>query len=200
MNADTLYYLFSTLAQTYAAIVGLIGMLTVYKLQQLRTDPVKAVTLVEDVFKHSVIESELGTIRDPDYVKKFCLNLITNKPSIIPDKSAERLDQMVKSIDKIYDVMNGTKDRFIFFLLSNLLIIFLSLILLPFCESLALNGWKYFWTTILMILVVVSLYATIRLCLLLIDTEWKEFWQRTKNNIKEHKDKYELWLIKNWPF
>ena len=35
MTEDTFYWLFSTIAQTYAAIVGIMGMLTVYRLQTL---------------------------------------------------------------------------------------------------------------------------------------------------------------------
>lgn len=35
MNADTFFWLFSTIAQTYGAILGVIGMLTVYKFQIL---------------------------------------------------------------------------------------------------------------------------------------------------------------------
>jgi hypothetical protein len=35
MNEDTLYWVFSTIAQTYGAIVGIIGMLTIYRLQNL---------------------------------------------------------------------------------------------------------------------------------------------------------------------
>ena len=35
-NADMIYWLFSTIAQTIAAIIGLIGMVTVYKIQLIR--------------------------------------------------------------------------------------------------------------------------------------------------------------------
>ncbi|NIO20879.1 MAG: hypothetical protein GTN76_09115 [Candidatus Aenigmarchaeota archaeon] len=35
MTEDTLSWLFSTIAQTYGAIVGIMGMLTVYRLQTL---------------------------------------------------------------------------------------------------------------------------------------------------------------------
>ena len=37
MDEDTLYWLFSTIAQTYGAILGVIGMLMVYRLQNLST-------------------------------------------------------------------------------------------------------------------------------------------------------------------
>jgi len=35
MTEDILYWLFSTIAQTYGAIVDIMGMLTVYRLQSL---------------------------------------------------------------------------------------------------------------------------------------------------------------------
>ncbi|MBU2496169.1 MAG: hypothetical protein KJ935_06715 [Candidatus Omnitrophica bacterium] len=182
MNADTLYYFFSTLAQTYGAIVGLIGMLTVYRLQQLSNDPSKAVALVEDIMPGL----DFGTNRDPYYVKTKWLRIKQNRGNLVAE-NIERFDQMVNSIDNAPKKINRTKYRFIIFLISNVSIIFLSLVLLPFCESLALSGWKYFWTLILLILVVLSLCATILLCLILIETKWKEFWQQTKINAKEHK-------------
>lgn len=37
MNQDTLYWLFSTIAQTYGAIVGIVGLLVVYRLQNERS-------------------------------------------------------------------------------------------------------------------------------------------------------------------
>ena len=35
MTEDTLYWLFSTIPQTYGAIVGIMGMLTFYRVQSL---------------------------------------------------------------------------------------------------------------------------------------------------------------------
>ncbi len=199
MKAVTLYHLFSALAQTYGAIIGFIGMLTVYRLQQLSGYPAKAVAAVEDILqKYNV---EFGFVREPGYVKGVWLRIKHDASDPGVDvNDAKRLDDMVVSINKIPSVIGGTKDRFVFFLLSNVSIILLSLFLIPFCEELENSPWGYLWTTVVLILVVVSLFATVLLCLILIETKWKEFWKRTRVNVREHKAKYEKWLIKHWPF
>jgi hypothetical protein len=133
---ETLYYFFSALAQTYGAIVGLIGMLTAYRLQQLG-----------DYSRHAAND---------------------------------------ESKTKYVKVTNGTKDRFIHFLIWNIIIIFLSLILLPFCEILLKSDWKYFWVSLLVVLVVGSLILTISLCLFMTENNFIKYLSRLLINIKEH--------------
>jgi hypothetical protein len=191
VNATTLYYLFSATAQTFGAIVGLIGMLTVYRLQQLSTNANTKVADIEDILA-LMGKERLRGIREPNFVRKVVFVFLQDpKPEIVLEpENRERLNQFVRSLDKIPTVSNGTRDRFIIFLIVNLSLIFISLLLVPFCETLAGSGWKYVWIAFLMILVIGSLASTMFLSMLLIETKWSEFWKRTRENIKEHNDRW----------
>lgn len=186
MNNDTLYYFFSTIAQTYGAIVGLIGMLTVYRLHRLEDTISQKYNQVRDD-----ILSSSG--KNPDDYKMEELSPLweETKQGLVPEREGWNqchyvFRSFILFLDDILPTRSFTKDRFIHFLIVNALIIFLSLILLPFCESLSKSLWKYIWTTILISLILFSLIATIRLCLTLTETEFKDYWKRLKKNIKEH--------------
>jgi hypothetical protein len=192
INATTLYYLFSATAQTFGAIVGLIGMLTVYRLQQLSTYPNTMVADIDDILAMLLDSGSKREIREPNFIRKKLVWFLenSNSPITLEQEKRDRLYQFVRSLDKIPTVSNGTKDRFILFLIANLSLIFLSLVLVPFCEILAGSGSKYFWIIILMTLVIASLASTMRLSMMLIETQWVEFWKRTRENIKEHNDRW----------
>jgi hypothetical protein len=191
MDANTLYYFFSTLAQTYGAIVGLIGMLTVYKLQRLEANLAQQYS-----DKKGRILKSLGN--DPDHYQMEELPKLwekTEKTLVPEDKEWNDnhyiFRDFVHFLNSILPIKKRTQDRFIHFLILNIWIIFLSLMLLLFSKPLSTTGWKYFWATIMMTFVVFSLIATIRLCLTLTELNLHDYLKRLKLNVKDLLDKWE---------
>lgn len=189
MVSDTLYYLFSTIAQTFGAIVGLIGILTVYRLQQLNTRLEK----IWEPYVPSIAESIGG---DADGITPFNLPLLwehTKKRVTEDGKSLEKshleTNTVILKTEPLINSIHTSKDRFIVFLIFNLSTIFLSLLLIPFCEIIDNSGWKYFWAIVLLFMAAFSLFFTFRLCCILIETSILEIWKRAKDNIKNHRKK-----------
>lgn len=189
MVSNTLYYLFSTLAQTFGAIVGLIGILTVYRLQQLNTRLEK----IWEPYIPFIAEAVGG---DADGITPFNLPLLwehTKKRVTQEGGSLEKshlaTNTVILKTEPLINSINTSKDRFILFLILNLSTILLSLLLIPFCEIIDNSGWKYFWTIVLLFMAAFSLFFTLRLCFILIETSILELWKRAKDNFKSHRKK-----------
>ena len=196
MNENTLYYFFSTIAQTFGAIVGLIGMLTVYKLQKIQYSIEKQ---YED--KKTGIVVSLGN--DPDYYQMEELPSLweKTKQGLVPeeagwDGSHYVFRDFVLFLNDTLPIKKLTQDRFIHFLILNTFIIFLSLILLLFCQRLSTSVWKYFWSAIMISSIVFSLILTVRLCLTLTEINFHDYLKRFIMNIKATFDKWEQQLAK----
>jgi hypothetical protein len=187
MVSNTLYYLFSTLAQTFGAIVGLIGILTVYRLQQLNTR-------LEKIWEPNipVIAEAIGG--DADGITPFNLPLLWEHTKHRVTQEGGSLDEshlatnaVILKTEPLITSIHTSKDRFIVFLVLNLSTILLSLLLIPFCEIIDNSGWKYFWTIVLLFMAASSLFFTMRLCFILIETSILEVWKRAKDNFKNHR-------------
>lgn len=197
MATDTLYYFFSSVSQTFGALLGVVGMLTVYRIQALRNyidDTMRKYDRdIMDVIREDVIPSDLEEKWTHKKMKRA-----------IPEDQGQwgenykRIETAVISIKKFNRVIEGTKDRFVWFLISSVLTIFLSLGLLPFTRTLADTGWDTFFSGLVGILILASLWATVMLGLQLIETKWIEVWNRTKLNIREHNEKWNRWVVKHF--
>ena len=191
MDSITLYYFFSTFAQTFGAIVGLMGILTVYRLQQLNTR-------LEKIWEPYVpfIAESIGS--DADGITPFNLpqlwehakKRVTQEGGSLEEAHLETNAAVLKT-EPLIKTIHTSKDRFILFLILNVSTILLSLLLIPFCEILDNSGWKYFWTVVLLFMAALSLFLTIRLCFILIETSFLELWKRAKDNFRHHSDKLE---------
>ncbi|MBW1910484.1 MAG: hypothetical protein JRJ11_13250 [Deltaproteobacteria bacterium] len=164
MTEDTLYWLFSTIAQTYGAIAGIIGMLTVYKLQQLSNAK-------KDAFKE-VGEPLLDLLAGPE------LNLITPENTVKwwkdnPDKHAHFfggsdhprkriLSAAVSKINEIIAAKENIKRSFKVFLFAHMGIISGSIICLFFTESLVFH--KISIISAIVLVVFISFLSTTVLC------------------------------------
>ena len=196
MDDITLYYFFSTIAQTYGAIIGLIGMLTVYKLQRIETN----ISQQYNDKKKSIKQSS-GTNPDFYQMEEFSSIWEKTKQGFVPEETGwnpchHDFQDFVIFLDHTLHIKKLSQDRFIHFLILNAFIIFISLVLLLFCQPLSTSGWKYFWSTIMISLVVFSLIATVRLCLTLTELKFDDYLKRLRINIKEHIDKWEQYVAK----
>jgi hypothetical protein len=196
MDSNTLYYFLSTLAQTFGVIVGFIGILTVYRLQQLNNRLEK----IWEPYVPYIAESIGG---DADGITPFNLPQLWEHAKKRVTQEGGSLDEahlatntVILKTEPLIKNIHTAKDRFILFLILNVSTILLSLLLLPFCEILDNSGWKYFWTVVLLCMATCSLFLTIRLCFILIETSFLELWKRSKDNFKHHSDRLEE-IIKN---
>ena len=161
MTEETVYWVFSTMAQTYAAILGIIGMLTIYKLQNLYNSKKDAVKQADNPSR-----------------KLFSVNVYTKTPEELVEwwesgardigishyhNDMEIIDRAIGKIKQINTVKGGIKKSFLFFLYSHLVIISISILFLIFSKGFAGTGYYIFFVVVLFILM--SSITTARLCI-----------------------------------
>ncbi len=136
MSIEDLYWLFSTIAQSLGAIVGIIGMLTVYKLQTManyiREVMGGSVHARTSFFADSHLQTAEQLIENWAAVKK------RTDDSMRGEK--KELDRVVIDLTKALDARKQIIFRFFLFLIPNLLFIVLSISGLLYCHSLTPRG------------------------------------------------------------
>ena len=134
MKEDGLYWLFSTIAQTLGAMVGLIGMLTIYKLQTLSTQ-------MNDFRRNYEVELKYFCGNDIIGVKTENLLKIMSENTPNPNmRSKSELD----AFNRIRDRLNESKttrilirETFLNFLIPNITLIGLSMAVIPITDGIA---------------------------------------------------------------
>jgi len=196
MDKVMLYWLFSTIAQTYGAIVGVIGMLTVYRLQILSNYIKEAMDSTKKRRESHFAEAAYG-----QDVKEFIEGWNNRKTSSREfDKNdikflTEASDNLRRTLDQIEKI----KVRGINFLLTHLIIIVLSIVALLFCGILEKHIIISIFTLLLIGgFLVWSFYVMRNLFFTLFQMEKKEYkkkqkeiWQTKYKYLAELKDKLE---------
>ena len=163
MTPDALYWLFSTIAQTLGAIVGLIGVFSVYRIQVLRKgqgDIMEKTLPARKVFfglsaagqSQAQFYTRWGEIEE----EKKRQNV---EPASILDRAIDELTLVMLSRDIIIS-------NFRLFLTINLMAIFASVLALPYCNVLIrLSSWTIVGT---LVIFGVCMAITVRLAFSLI--------------------------------
>jgi len=152
MESTTLYYLFSTLAQAYAALLGVMGMFAVYRLQGLRelrrSVRDRLVPHAKMFFSEDPTSMDAETLVDrwPNEVSKQDL---TCDNQLLKDH-IQRGNPEVESIKTAMIRARAVRDSFKCFMGYHVPLIGISMLLLLFAERL-----KCYWTLILIILIAV---------------------------------------------
>jgi len=80
MDTESAYWFLSTIAQTLAAIVGLIGMVTVFKLQMIKNSINELMTASRDLRNYHYSSSVAAPQISADFVEKFESETLKNHP------------------------------------------------------------------------------------------------------------------------
>lgn len=96
MTQESLYWLFSTIAQTYGAIVGIIGMLTVYRLQTLSNQIENSRKNSEESVK-VLVGLDVSLLEAEDLVEVW-RNKTQDERKILKQPRADIIDREVKKI------------------------------------------------------------------------------------------------------
>ena len=129
LDKDTLYWLFSTIAQTYGAIVGVIGMLTVYRLQNLSNFIKEAMDNSKDRRFYYFGEAIYGQ-SPQEFIEIWREHKQTHEVRNTGDKNF--LDNFSDNLSRGLEQTEKIKMRGIRFLRTHLLIIIFSILALLF--------------------------------------------------------------------
>ena len=137
MSTQDLQWLFSTIAQTLGAIVGIIGMLTVYKLQTIanymKESMEETVQFRRDFFgMESYSQTPDQFVENWPQVKEGLDDVMTQKRKV--------LDRLAIDLTRLSAARNQLISRFFLFLIPNLSFVVLSILGLLYCHSLAPMG------------------------------------------------------------
>jgi hypothetical protein len=138
ITGEDLYWFFSTLAQTLGAIVGVVGMLTVFRLQNLTTSMQRHLDATH-IQRNNIFGGEKAFNQTPedvinDFTKKYPDFDLTKFKS---ESSVSILYYGYQQILKLFNTFKKIRYRFLrVFLPFQLLAIFSSLALLPFSRNL----------------------------------------------------------------
>jgi hypothetical protein len=179
MDANTLYWFFSTVAQTLAALIALVGIAIVFRMERLSNSITTGLELNRDLIGH-----HLKTVFEPDDVvltelRDYCNNELANHENgIRTGKPYEfkigslnynglnalaqirRLGRLVKMWEENESIYATMKKSLVRFLVTASFMIFLSLSFLPITERLQHS---YYASTLLVTLII--LISTISIIL-----------------------------------
>jgi hypothetical protein len=144
MTPDALYWLFSTIAQTLGAIVGLIGVFSVYRIQVLRKGQDEIMERTLSARKLFFGLSATGQSQSQFY---------TRWGEVAESKKQQNAEQTAilnRAMDELTLVMLSRDiivSNFRLFLTITILAIFASVLALPYCDVLVrLSSWTIFGT------------------------------------------------------
>ena len=143
ISEDDLYWLFSTIPQTLGAIVGIIGMLTVYKLQIISTS-IKDLTDHTNVLPEELYYSDTYPI-DPEHYREKLKNkyskLFVPASEDVPPVSVEEEQIIIfyNQLDNLLEIRKSIRIRFLFFLVPSISTIAISIGFIPFSDELSLH-------------------------------------------------------------
>jgi len=155
-----LFWLFSTIAQTLGAIVALVGMLAIFRLQVLHNRIRGIMNSTRDLIKggipYDIDKYQAKLIKKSDKLR-------TNDPPL-----ANGYLQVANDIKSADAQRNEIIKQFKPFLYIHLAIILASLIVLPFCRSFELFVTIFLVALLAIIALGFAFYFTVRLCKLLV--------------------------------
>ena len=160
MTQETLYWLFSTIAQTLGAVVGIIGMLTIYKFQ-LISNHVRTLMENSDHLRGFFFGEKHVSQTADQFVKQWAKKREPKEK----DPNAEKrklLNGFYIPLNEFIIARKKIKSRFLLFLIPNLSFIILSIIGLLFCQQLLIYG---IWIIRLVVIAMLFTFgSTIYLC------------------------------------
>jgi len=201
LDKDTLYWLFSTVAQTYGAIVGVIGMLTVYRLQNLSNFIKEAMDNSKDRRLNYFGEAIYG--QSPQgFIAAWREHKQTHEVWNAGDKNF--LDKFSDDLSRGLEQTEKIKMRGIRFLRIHLLIIIFSILALLFSKTLGEHSSIAVLVLVLLFGVAAwSLFIMRNLFFVLFEMERDEYkkmsgdtWNDKKKYVKKLADKAERRIAK----
>ena len=171
IEETTLFYYFSTTAQTLGALMGVVGAFSIFKIQRLEQDIVNKVKSYYDelhniVMKHNFKEDpETIAIKNlynllANYVKEFEVNEIINEShKILHSLTGNDYDALGKEFSDLFDIYtyrNNIKNHLITATIPSMVLIFLCIIFILTTKVLLIVAfWKF--TTILLTLLLLGI-------------------------------------------
>ena len=147
MTPEALYWLFSTIAQTLGAIVGLIGVFSVYRIQVLRKGQ-------EDIMERTLPARKV--FFGLSAVGQTQTQFYTRWGEVEEDKKGQNVEPAAilnRAIDELTLVMLSRDiiiSNFRLFLTINLMAIFACVLALPYCNVLIrLSSWTIVGTLVI---------------------------------------------------
>lgn len=184
MTAETLYWFFSTLAQTLGALVGVVGMLTVFRLQNIYNSINSAMKGSSDL-RRSCYGSPYHLSQTTEQFIETWPEKIERESNLLSHDTGKDLHKTYKYL--IYQISLVPKIRrsFYLFLLSNLTVIFSSLICILFMEKIFEYLVSIMFMVVGVILLFITMVPTFRLCVLFIDSPEIEKYGRILAKVKK---------------
>ncbi|KKM23260.1 hypothetical protein LCGC14_1617000 [marine sediment metagenome] len=166
-SKDVHFWLYSTIAQSIAALFGIVGMFTAYKLQ-IQNDKIKdaykeAKDLIKDMYRlHNISEERYW--RNNETISKIEDTISIIQPSTDPNtlEDISHLNEVKKNIKKLENfklLTTGTFKTIIIFMSSVIVLSLLALIFSPRLSE-SLLGILFIFSVI--ILVIVSIFKMVR--------------------------------------
>ncbi len=158
---EDLRWFFSTIAQTLGAVVGLVGMVCVYRLQGIYSSK-------WDIMQGSDVsrEESFGISAHGQSAVDFIEAWSNMEKEGIPHLDRSILDATAVGLTDLLDMQASIKFRLIAFLIVNLTIIFGFIVALPFCEFLSAYRDRVIFEAV--VFVIISLSSTVWLSYALI--------------------------------
>ena len=159
MNADTLYWLFSTVAQTYGAIIGVMGMLVIFRLQNFSTLRGSIITSLKEPML-SIFGREALGIQSKDIIKSWTEYPDAKKTQMQKHSRDYHtiMNNQVKRLRENLEWSAQIRSRFYFFMAYHLAFIVVSILLLFATDE--LQTYYFYWVFwCLIVAVTVSLLS-----------------------------------------
>ena len=155
MKVDDLYWLFSTIAQTLGALVAVIGMLSIFKFQNLAS-------YMNELVRRGDTYLSGGIAQIPESIIKE-LKKRSNYSDVQDEQHQNVLARLMSELELSLATRKEIRDRFMKFIIPNLVLIVASIIAIPF--SSILLPWSYeIVVSIGIFLICISLVLSIYLC------------------------------------
>jgi hypothetical protein len=135
MSEQTLFWLFSTIAQTFGAILGVVGMVAIYRFQDIRRLRWDVMAWCESE-RHSRFGEHVHMQAAEGFIsawrrEKKTLNVEAEKGQ----RNFEKLNAAEDKLVELFRTHERIRWKFISFVMFKLLTILAALALLPFCKD-----------------------------------------------------------------
>jgi hypothetical protein len=183
MDSDTFYWLFSSMAQTYGAIIGIAGLLTVYRLEnyrmlrsELRERNIKT---MERIFGQKVRswspKKMIRHFREPDEAGKARWDNIRNQST--ENELIGNFEYDMKTLGGVEDWCDARRRDFVKFLSYHLFLMTASLAAISFVPVK-----EVFWGTASGNILAIGLMGFVMVCVL--GKSWHMTWTFVKSLVK----------------
>jgi multisubunit Na+/H+ antiporter MnhG subunit len=163
LNQEILFWTFSTIAQTFGAILALIGALSIFKMQILQND---FRNLINELRKWNFIEKPNKETDEELYnrFKKITKDNLLQKAFLDNQITQSKCDKMLLKLEKYKEnLMPDLKNKILVFSIINIIIIFSCLIGLIITYSLSSNISGFIFLILILLLCFFSLISSIKI-------------------------------------